>query len=303
MKNPLFYLILLLTLCLQSCITYIDRELDVKPKLVLFCYIVPQLDTTIVRLTNSVPLFTSNPKHWEYVTHATVEISDNNIDWVKFNFQPYHKYYLLTQTDFPIREGKTYYIRASAPEYETVYANCTVPVFRETNVSVVLQQDTVTDKYGNRFSLGKIEWTDYAGEDNYYIFCDKTFYERYEREWDWEEHDWIILDTIYSYGWHPLSEPNYRRRCVYSDKDKDGKKMTAPIEVHWGSSNWSEVTLLEITQLQTDIHCYQFEISFQNYEADLQFFMLEPMQLYSNIKNGYGLFGAFVLRDYGFEFE
>jgi len=122
-------------------------------------------------------------------------------------------------------------------------------------------------------------------------------------EWDWEEHDWIILDTIYSYGWHPLSEPNFRRWCVYSDKDKDGKKMTAPIEVHWGSPNWIEATLLEITQLQTDIHCYQFEISFQNYEADLQFFMLEPMQLYSNIKNGYGLFGAFVLRDYGFEFE
>jgi hypothetical protein len=35
----------------------------------------------------------------------------------------------------------------------------------------------------------------------------------------------------------------------------------------------------------------------------MQQFMLEPTQIYSNVKNGYGVFGAFVMKDVDFEIE
>ena len=299
MKKIFFYLVLLIILGFNSCITYIDRELDIKPKLVLFCYLVPQLDTTIVRLTNSASLFTSNPQRPQYITHATVEISDNNINWVPLRLETEQLYYIITQADFPIIEGKTYYIRASTMDYETVYASCTVPVLRETNTNVVLR-DTLVDTWGNRYMPGDISWTDYPNENNYYIFCDKSFYEWYEGEFIWNEEglggEWIITDTSYGYSWRPLSEPNYRRSCIYSDNGMNGKKMSIPIEVHLGTLGYSEYIWFEITQLQTDINCYLFETSMMDYNSDLQFFMLEPQQLYSNIKNGYGLFGAFVMK-------
>jgi hypothetical protein len=38
-----------------------------------------------------------------------------------------------------------------------------------------------------------------------------------------------------------------------------------------------------------------------DYGGDMQFFMLEPPQFYTNIKNGYGVFGAFVMREYAFD--
>ena len=285
--NRLFFYLLLLSIPLSSCITYIDdKEMDIKPKLVLHCYLVPQLDTTILVLTNSAPLFTSNPKKIEPVAHATVEISDDNRQWVKMEYDTRLEHYFIPQAQFPIKEGKTYYVRASASGFETVTSFCTVPYLREVNLNFILEE-SINDTHNGEFypwfhHHGYLKWTDYPGEENYYMFFYKGSYEDY-------------YTGVSRWYWY-LQYDVYYKPCIYSDKGRDGEKMSAFMMI-------GMLPVYETTMLQTDRNCYLHELSIIDYDGDLSFFLLEPIQLYSNIKNGYGLFGAFVMKDYIFEFD
>jgi hypothetical protein len=275
-----------------------DKDMDIKPKLVLFSYLVPQLDTTIVSLTNAVSLFTTNPKKNEPVANATVEISNDNTQWVKLEYDTVFHHYFITQTNFPVTEGKTYYIRASAPGFETVFASCTVPYLRETNLNLVFEESINDVHYGEIYSWLHyhcyLEWNDYPGEENYYIFCDKYFYEHILYNYDWDTY-MHLYDTAYFYDWYFLYDMN-DKPCIYPDNGQDGKKMSVYLMNERPS-------IFETTLLQTDKNCYLFEKSVHDYDHDFQIFVLEPMQYYSNIKNGYGVFGAFVMREYSFEIE
>jgi hypothetical protein len=258
----------------------------------------PQLDTTIINLTSSAPLFTTHPKNPAPVSNATVEISDNNAQWVKLKYDTAYKRYFIPQADFPVKEGKTYYIRASAPGFETVSASCTVPYLRETNFNLVFEESINDVHYGEIYNWlhyhGFFEWNDYPGEDNYYMFCDKYFSKHYLHHFDWDngEHS---EDTASFYDWYFLWDMN-DKRCIYTDNGQDGKKMS--VFMMDGLPGVFETTLL-----QTDKNCYLFEKSAMDYDDTFNSFTLEPLQLYSNVKNGYGVFGAFVMKEYMFEFE
>ncbi|MCL2246395.1 MAG: DUF4249 domain-containing protein [Lentimicrobiaceae bacterium] len=279
-----FFLYIFFVLCVgtQSCITYIDRELEVTPKLVLNCYLVPQLDTTILQLTNSASLFSRKPQKIQAVLNATVEISNDNTHWVLMSFDPDHQFYFITQADFPILEGKTYHVRASAANFETVTASCTVPVLRETNISVV--EECTETEYGYTHCELLVKWNDFPQEDNYYMLSNKNLYHDY-----WYSYN--SYDTIQYFNWYFLYDNDNNKPCIYSDKDQDGKKMSVSTSYYLYENN----EFCELALLQTDINCYQFQLCLSNYDADFQFFMLEPVQIYSNIQNGYGIFGAFVM--------
>jgi hypothetical protein len=295
MNRLFFYLLIVLSMTVNSCINYIDHELDIKPKLVLHCYLVPQLDTTILCLTNSSPIFTSKPREIAPVVNALVEISDDNNRWFKMEFDFENNIYYILQTQFPILEGKTYYVRASAPGYETVSSSCTVPYFRETNLELVYEDCTLEEHaFVGSHDHGYIKWNDYPGEENYYLFYRQDF-NWYSNGWVWHNNEYIPLDTNYYYAWYLLSDIN-DKPCIFSDIGRDGKKMSVIMMDYIPEK-------FEMTLLQADKNCYLHELSFWDWErhGDLQFFMLEPIQLYTNIKNGYGVFGAFTMQDYTFE--
>jgi hypothetical protein len=249
-----------------------------------------------VRLTNSAPLFTANPKKIEPVAHATVEISENNSTWLKLEYDTAYKRYFIPQTVFPVHEGKTYYIRASASGFETVFASCTVPHFRETNLNFAYEESINDIHHGDMEPYlhyhSYLEWNDYPGEANYYMFCEKDFTEYFHYYF---ENGTTLVDSFHYYNWYLLYDMK-DKPCIYSDKGQDGKKISAFIML--GLPEFFETTFI-----QADVNCYMYETSAMDYDAIFQSFLLEPAQLYSNVKNGYGLFGAFVMKEYVFESE
>jgi hypothetical protein len=301
--NRLFFYFLFLSILLSSCIKFVDRELDIPQKLVVYCYISPQLDTTFLHLTHTSLLFTRNPRKIEVVTNATVEFSNDNLQWVKMEFDAEHELYFLPQAQLKIQEGKTYYIRASAPDYETASSSCTVPYLRETNLEVAVEEsiNDVHDRetFSQLHEHWYFKWQDYAGEENYYIFLRNYAFWLYEYEYDYET--WppteIPIDSTFYHSWGYFWRDNHKP-CVFSDKGQDGKKMSELLIVYYTKKEFDQVTLL-----QTDKNCYMFEASLFDYDGTMQTLMLEPNQLYTNIKNGYGVFGAFVKKEYSFEFE
>jgi hypothetical protein len=44
-----------------------------------------------------------------------------------------------------------------------------------------------------------------------------------------------------------------------------------------------------------------FHKNYDRYDPSMQYFMLEPVQFFTNVKNGYGVFGAFVMKEDEFE--
>ena len=302
MYRLFLYLLLLMSILLTSCYTYVEEELNIKPKLVLHCYLIPQKDTTILNLTNSSPLFGRNPIKKAPVTNATVEISDDNQRWVRMEYNSEHKMYFIPQTQFPITEGKTYYIRASAPNYETVSASCTVPYYREVDFEFVVEEhagcmhgrEYLPDPHKHCY----LKWTDYKGEENYYMFYQNYDWWSWSYEWDWETGGVTYSDSVLHNAWGMLySDEN--KRCIFSDHGQDGQKMSVLLQVY-NYGYWYYEDLEEVTLLQTDIHAYSYERAIWEDTGD-SFFMLEPVKIYSNIKNGYGVFGAFTMRTYAID--
>ena len=300
-----------LAICFGGCVETVSlRDLGVKPKLVLYCFLSPQYDTISVSLTNSQPLF-SPIRDVSEVRYAMVEISNDNQHWTQIPYNEETKRYLLAQSQFPIIEGKTYYIRASAPDYESISAFCTVPFWRETNFKPEVEffpksKDNLYSYLSLYFS-----WEDYFGEENYYAFIG---YELYE-----------YVDVIHLPNYGFLFDTSIRINAytlwdnydvVFSNEGKDGEKMN----VVW--RELSDYTLSEFMEqenvyngytydsvhilfVQTEKNTFLYENSFSA-ARDTEFtsiFTIEPTLVYSNIKNGYGVFGALTFKPYLLNFR
>ena len=284
--NRLFlYALLLLSGILSSCITDIDikSNKNFKPKLVLYCRISPQLDTTFLYLTHTVPVFSGNRDSIKVITNAKVEISDNNKEWHKMEYCPELKHYYIPQTNFSIKEGKTYYVKTFAPNYDEVSASCTVPFFRETNLKLIYTEESKPfEGLPEEFNLLQtLEWKDYPNENNYYMFFKSVF---------------VPTQFVWFACWD--YESNY---TITSDEKSDGAILRFPINICD-----EEEYPFDISMFQLDKHNYLFETSvskIKDTDMFLSFLTLEPQQVYTNIKNGYGLFGAFVKKDYTLEKE
>jgi hypothetical protein len=284
------------------------KELGIKPKLVLYCFLSPQYDTISVSLTNSQPLF-SRIRGTATVKYAMVEISTDNKNWTQIPYDENSKHYLLPQSQFPVVEGQTYYIRASAPDYEDISASCTVPFWRE--IGIMPDGITATSpQNGVSSAILSLSWKDYQGEENYYAFIQYDFYVSYNHEWDNINQVWVYSDTTVSLDTYMWDNSG----VVFSDQGKDGEKMSLSatmwregFDTEWiTSEDNQQYDSVYIIAMQTDRNTFLYENSARAaMDADgmTSIFTIEPTLVYSNIKNGYGVFGAMTFKSYLLNFR
>ena len=263
-------------------------------KLVLYCRLVPAQDTIYLSLSHSIALFGGRNHSFQSITNAVVELSNDNVNWARMNYDVGKKRYILLQSQFPITEGATYYVRASASGFEPVSSSCTVPYWRETNLRFVGRFANHDVHYGEVYNFEHIDfywsWDDYAGENNYYMFMTENYY-------------WTVrystfgegMDSIFAHSYGAIYDE--KGITCFSDKDKDGSTMSLLRHISYKDyrSDWSQDTNF-IYMLQLDRNCYLYETTLADYDF-LSSMSLEPSLTYNNIKNGYGLFGAYTMRD------
>ena len=298
---PIQLLMLLLPFLLGSCISDVDLEqqLNEKTKLVVYCRLCPQADTTYITLTHTQLLYTTHNQSIKPISNGMVEISCNKTDWVRAYYDEDLQRYFITKEELPIVEGGTYYLRASAEGFDDVSATCTVPHMRNIDLQfdlVEAQNDTHWGTtYGQLHTDFYWQWQDFPGEENYYAF--------FTRE------DYYGFSSFYSIV---LERDNTSYEYI-SDEGQDGKLMRYLYEFdYYGTygddvnvisydddenddEEEDELTVDDIWIMQLDRNCYLYETSQDEYGNEFSTFLLEPEQTYSNIKGGFGLFGAFVL--------
>ena len=290
-----------LAVCLNACREIVPlKDLGYQPKLVLYCFATPQYDTIPVFLSNSQPFF-SGAKVIAEVTNAIVEISNDNQHWIQLHYDRKSKRYLWLQSQLPVAEGKTYYIRASAPDYESISASCTVPFWRKVELTPEIKIP-YPHKTDNPTAVFSILWNDYPSEENYYAavkyyFSEWSYGDEYEKHF---EYYWL---------WNEKE-----RECVLSDAGKDGKRMSIisesiydyvyPFDSAEFLNHYPQYDATYILFIQTEKNTCLHENTKDAAEMMEDIFsMIEPTLVYTNVKNGYGVFGAMVFKSYRISFR
>ena len=238
------------------------------PKLVVGCFVSPQASLIAVTLTRSNPIF--GPSHSNTnssaVEDATVILTDGT-NSVNIPYNNGNSQYEMSTAAFPIVAGQTYSLSVSTPKGENVSGSCTVPASSINALTV-----DFTDTISTNSKKITVHWQDISGEVNFYRVIGQL----------------VSLDTFntldttfdYMYGGN-----------LFNDHDKDGNEMYAKLE---GYPSWGpdlKLIAYDVYMLNIDAEYYKYQNSLDHYTYNDPF--SEPSPLYTNIKGGLGVFGAY----------
>lgn len=298
--NLLFFSIL--SLSFFSCVDDVDMDgrYGEERKLVLYCRLCPQLDTTFISLSSSMLLYGADQSGniVPYIVDATVELSADGHHWVKADFDYKYYHYFVTCESFPVTEGHTYYIRASYPGFEDISAICTVPKTHDVNFrfdTVSVDNDVHYDEICNYPHKDVyVEWHDVLGEQNAYGFFEYRPHKVFVEDPESGEYTLFIKGKQYYNPWLTKNNVDYQ---YVSDDEQDGQIMRYLLDYdiyEWEDDDDDEETKYYLFFLDRNSYLYETTITEYN---EINFLLLEPPHTYSNIENGFGLFGAFSMKE------
>ena len=290
---------LLAATLLTGCVDDVNIEnYGETRKLVLYCRLCPQMDSTYILLSHSQLIYGQDNTDSPNITDGTVELSADGSHWIRATYDSLRQRYLITREEFPVVEGGTYHIRASYPGFEDVSSTCTVPLSHD----VGFRFDTVaTDgdlHWGEPYYWPHkdvyAEWRDVAGEENAYAIGHRYLLPIHVMYDDGE-------DTFYEWRFDLDWMTDDNTDCLYiSDKGRDGQVIRILHDVdlynEYEGEGWKDDDEGQRFLFFLDRNCYQYEMTLPNDDFGmLTFLFLEPEHTYTNIKNGFGLFGAFSM--------
>lgn len=287
----------LLGFLFSSCVDDVDIEnhFNETRKLVLYGRLCPQLDSTYILLSHTQLLYSSHNEGIRDLKDGVVELSADRSHWVRASYDPERKRYLITRAEFPVEEGHTYYIRASHPGFEDVSAFCTVPVARDVDFRFDTVETNHDMHWGEIYNWPHkdlyVQWRDVPGEENAYSLKTYGKWENFIVDDDGE----FSISFVCGFGNEWLHEGNTEYEYV-SDQGRDGEQMRYLLyedlddEDYWDD----EDEPVQYYLLFLDRNCYLYENTLVE-DNTFNFLMLEPPHTYTNIENGFGLFGAFSM--------
>ncbi len=227
---------------------------ETKPKLVVGCFLSPQDSLITLTLTRSNPIFGAHHNTIntnDAVPDADVFISDGS----QTNKLMYDNgKYTLSQMVLPVVAGKIYTLNISTPDGNSVSATCTVPI---SNAPAL---DITFDTTGTNKKIF-IHWQDIADETNYYKF--------FGRE---QLVNSFSADTSYSWFYYTVADAF----------GTTGGEMNSEKIMNKNSLAY------DFYLLNMDVHYFKYNLSLEkNTNSGL---FSQGVPLYSNIKNGLGVF-------------
>ncbi len=267
----LFYPILF-AVTLFSCnsmITDVDGP-KTKPKLVVYSYLKPGHDTTYVTVTQSKPLYTTQPSSNDgliVIDNAGVKISDGNqTKTLLFDYST-KKYFT---TDIEIEAGKTYWLEVVSPSGDKASAHCTIPFKPVPTLEILGVETHPEDPTQKRISF---RFADGPGEGDLYRL-NALFTTHYD---PWSE-------ETFSY---PV--PMMNNEEFINDKGRDGEFYT--YKTNWIYLGFQEDSHVTIAITIIDENYYNYHRSIYNFQGDNPF--SEPTPIFSNIDGGLGVFAGY----------
>jgi hypothetical protein len=201
--------------------------------------------------------------------------------------------------------GKTYRLRASQGEMKPVSATVRIPEPAHLTAFDTIMAISENGRAAFRMSL---QISDPAVQENFYALqvtgIQRPYYDIFERIW---------VDSTMTYNCTPrlsgktdgMLELDFLdanrdvyvdRRLFFSDRLFDGKLFDMKFEVlhdSWGKM--ADTVLFRVDLYQVDKSYYQYAVSRQKYHHTQNNPFVEPVQVYSNVENGFGLVSAYAV--------
>lgn len=261
-------------LLFTSCEKYIDFDTEVtEPKLVVNGVINPD-STFDIHISRSLSVIDN--ADLTIVEDATVTILDQNgaiYEILAYEYDGHYKGVLS-----PVHD-EAYSIEVSAPEYETVTASTAIPSLVDlSNVDTL----GVEDVNGYEELELTITFQDIPNESNYYML------EVYSAD--------IVGGQIYLNPMYIRSDDvalgleDYTDQVVFSDELFDGDERTVVIYVE-DTRAWDDFIEVRMTSITQELERYVR--SHTAYERNFGNPFSQPVQVFSNIEGGFGIFAGY----------
>ncbi len=304
-KHLLYYVVLLLNFPISSCTKEIVIDVP-KPeeKMVVYATITPFLPPKPkelkISLKNSAYIFDTV---FYDIKDANLLFYENNklIDTLYYNEDK--KGYLITKdiSDYP-KVGSNYSIQIEKDGYQTITANTYIPAIVQPD-SIVINPIAYINEDGGVFSEISITFTDPLQDTNYYeIIVSDPSYDYYTPKMLYELSSTDNLITSEAY-YPSLLNPDikYPQYILFSDNTIAGATSTIHLyyfppqdmsNIRYISDHYIDIHFRNVTK-----EYYLFKTTLLrnrvNQIEDILNGMAEPLNVFSNIENGYGLFSGY----------
>ncbi len=285
MKNKIVlikYSLLLTLLAFISCEKEIQYKGEGKDPVLVLNGITENDSTFKIYLERSYFFLSNESQGDKYIkTGATVTLTNLSSGeiFTMTNSTIDNKY----EFPFITNQNVKFKIDVSHPDYESISSEMTtVP-----KISLIdVDTSSFETDYGTR-KKAILKWNDPVGE-NYYFVKVSTF----NPDANYKiEYFFSCLDPVFEDGGSSIEGPNEYSEIYFTDKLFNGKEKKLEIDFYSYPVDSAQSTPIYTYKLiSMNKETYQYFISLNKF-SNAGFFT-EPVKVFSNIKNGFGIFGS-----------
>lgn len=299
-----------LLVSMLSCEVIVDVEMpEFEPSLVINCMISP--DTSVFAELSSDKFILDDSWNYDIVNSANINLYENDNLIGKLSQTNNGSFYKLNYRPKP---GNTYRLTAEKSGFESISAQTTLPVDHSVIAIKELKTRTHTTEYDSYdvYNL-TYEIDDPTGADYYEVRLESYYPSAGYWYYDYDLNQDVFVESEgywnNIYYWELGADFNefedFEIYEYFSDQNFDGKKTEIHIEFdvyeNYDGSSKSDTTKyrLKVNKLSKDYYHYYISRELQEYTGDSPF--AEPVPVYNNVQNGYGIFGGYSTTYHDFE--
>ena len=288
MKTISIISFLALILILHSCEMIVDIDLPEQEPVMVINAIIEADKPLIVNVSKSIGIFDTTKQY--NIENAIVEIYENGNYKEKLNYTKDGNY--ISNLVIP-KNGNKYKVIASAPGYQEVSAETDIP-FNDVKVSNIIIKDSVNFNLNNIVNgittEASVSFTIHDPPETNYYNLEMTYIDSSNQ---------IEYSIYISVSDSKLEILNNYENLLFIDRSFNGKDIR--IEVffnsyylnlpeYYSSGEPPPYILFNISTVSHEFYLYKKTSLEQSLSIDNPF--AEPAPVYSNIKNGLGIFSG-----------
>ncbi|MCA6435048.1 MAG: DUF4249 domain-containing protein [Bacteroidetes bacterium] len=264
-------LVILFSGCVKDAKVKIPKQ---NPFIVTHCYISPTDSIIVAKVYLSQPLYqTANANNDEPVTDAKVEIQSNT-QTKQLLYNSTLRQYQLKASEFNILPNSTYTLYISLPNGNNTSATTSIPAGYLAPTKLYL--DSIIQQGGWYQHRANLEFLDPPNEKNYYAIT-------------WGYKELKNTDTI-------LSEVNNSFKLLVNDSRFNGALNKETFNIYPASFDTTFIAY-RIYFLNTSYDYYEYFNSVNRNANSSGNPFAEPALVYTNFKNGLGVFAGYTRVD------
>lgn len=284
------HLLVLVLILSSSCIRVLNIDFpEEPPKQVVNC-LFTEGKPFKVQITHSIPILDNN---FSNINNTQVTLYENEvaIETLTYENGSYHATKLA-------QPNTTYKIRSVAPNYEDVEASNELPNPPNITEVTLIEEAYIHPEYDNNIGQFSFKLNDNENQRNYYELELIRTYKEYNYETDDEEirtSSTGFIDSSQPFIDNEVAIQNWPASLVFSDNFFNGANLALTMDF-W-NSNYEETIKFKviIRSISEDYYKYKRRLNRHTYfkEGYIGDIFIEPIEMYTNIENGFGIFAGY----------